>query len=307
MVVIASQSVGPLADAWPEQFVLLAIVGYLVVVGLASLTSTRVTRTRLERFAQRHHLEITPGNGNRVIAYLATTRRWRTTGLVAGLVVSLSWYAWRSPHAGSLQIRVDAVYLFVGWFGGALLAEARMVRGNLGPRRAASLEPRRASSYLPGWAWALVPAAAVATAAVTGVVEFAALRRGVTADPVLGWLVAALALAAVIRATQRHVLRRSQPVADPDITAADDAIRSRSLHVLAGGGVVLISYCALAQLSAIRLPGYDLDVRLRAAQMIGVYAVAVFGGVVATLTWPVQRRGPNRTGGPEPVVAMWTS
>jgi DNA-binding transcriptional regulator YhcF (GntR family) len=51
-----------------------------------------VSRARVERFAQRHQLVVTADNGQRVIDYLATIRRWRAVGLAAGLAAGLTWH-----------------------------------------------------------------------------------------------------------------------------------------------------------------------------------------------------------------------
>jgi hypothetical protein len=177
-----------------------------------------VARVRVERFARRQRLTVTPENGNQVIRYLATTRRWRAAGLTAGLVL---WIGLDVPT----MVRIDFVILFAGWFAGALVAEARVAHLGVGPRRAASLQRRLPSSYLPRLDWALVPAAAgVAVAVGAGTAVLAAVGAARPSWTAWLWLVVALGVAV--------------------------AVRSRSLHVLAGGGAALVALCVLAQLGA---------------------------------------------------------
>jgi hypothetical protein len=64
------------------------------------------------------------------------------------------------------------------------------------------------------------------------------------------WTVLGVTVGMLTLASQRYVLRRPQPHAEPDRLAADDAIRSRSMHVLAGAGMTLVLYCVLGQLTA---------------------------------------------------------
>jgi hypothetical protein len=157
--------------------ILLLLVLALVVVGAVWLVTAvergPVTRGRLTAFARRHGLVVTAGNGSLVIRYLATTRRWRATGLLAGLT------------------------LFAGWFVGALVAEFRLAASPSGPRRAAWISPRVPGSYLPRGAWALVPIAA-GISLVVGAVTLLAVLRGHRVSPPAGALcVIAVALCVI--------------------------------------------------------------------------------------------------------------
>src|SRR5262249_514282 len=112
----------------------------LIVVGLIAFGATvsvygPVARSRVRRFAQRQRLLITAANGNAVIVYLAVTRRWRAAGLATGLAISIAW------SLRDNAVRLNALTLFAGWFVGALIAEARIVRRPPGERRQASLTP----------------------------------------------------------------------------------------------------------------------------------------------------------------------
>jgi hypothetical protein len=101
----------------------------------------------MERFAQQHRLVVTADNGQRVIDYLATTRRWRATGLAAGLAASLAW------HLRQQMFGVNWVFMLAGWFLGALIAELRVARPSIrrGPS-SAQCRPVPAASCVVGCA-----------------------------------------------------------------------------------------------------------------------------------------------------------
>jgi hypothetical protein len=196
---------------------MLARLSFLLLVlliigsgGLVSFVSTveraHVSLARLRMFARRHQLTVTVNNGDRVIRYLATTRRWRVIGLVGGLLTSVGW----ALSQGG--IRVDFLTLFAGWFVGALIAEIRLARTSFGPRRAASLTARVPVMYLPRFAWWLVPAMAAISVAV-GIATAVVALRGATIGPT-AWVLcgASVLIAVVVNGVQRRVLRRPQPV-----------------------------------------------------------------------------------------------
>lgn len=218
---------------------LLALVA-LVVASIRALRG-RVPRRRVEEFAKLHDLMVTANNGNQVIAYRATTRRWRWFGLMVSLVVQLM-------VANSFSVTVT--WVLAGWFAGAIVAELRVAHLARGERAAASLVPRKSADYLPlAGRWA-VPGA-LAVCGVVAVGAFAFDRSGSVSFGALGlWTALGFAMGLATLAAQRRVLRRPQPPAEADRIAADDAIRSRSLHVLAGSGMVLVLYCVLGQIHA---------------------------------------------------------
>jgi hypothetical protein len=215
-----------------------------------------VKRERLERFAQRQRLQITPTNGNVVIRYLATTRRWRASGLLAGVVASI---AVSIPRG---RVTVNFLTLFAGWFVGAVVAEWRIRAGASQARRAAVLVRRTRVDYVEPWVRWLTDGSVAATL-VLGIVAVAralaaADRRGgrmpttssraMVGDGMAPALLLAICAAVVISIAlvQRQVLTRRQPMAEPDVVAADDAIRARSLRVLSGATVALMGYLASA-------------------------------------------------------------
>jgi hypothetical protein len=97
----------------------------------------------------------------------------------------------------------------------------------------------------------------------------------------LPWTIAALGVAMLVLMMQRRVLDRPQPAGSSDLIAADDAIRSRSLNVLTGGGTALVLLLALMQ-------GFTLGLN-PALVFLGSLAVAFLGWVLAHSRWPVVR------------------
>lgn len=274
-------------DCYIEQ-VLTTIALTVAVLTLAvAISSARgpVSRARVAGFAARHQLVITPDNGGAVIGYLATTRRWRAAGLAGGVLASV---AWTVPHG---RVGANVLALLAGWFAGAAVAEARLARPPSGPRRAASLVARQWSDYLPGWMWTLTPimgAIDVAVAAGAGIV--AAAGRPVALWSVAFWAAAGLAVAAAVRVVQWRIVRRPQPPAAPDMLAADNAIRSRSLHVLSAAGATLVLYCVLGQLAAVEagLGGAGGEL-FAAAAVVGGIVLPLVGAHIAARSWHVRR------------------
>lgn len=268
---------------------MLALVGIAIFIGLLfwltiAVERAPVSRTRLEQFARRHRLMITTANGNQVIRYLAVTRRWRASGLALGVLGSIGWAL---AHDA---VRIDSLTLFAGWFAGALVAELRVARVPSGQRRAASLTPRTPQAYLPRLAWALVPFAALVSLTITSVTAVQAIR-GLPVQPIAWPLsVGALAVAVAVMALQRRAVRRAQPADEPDVMAADDAIRSRSLHVLAGGGMSLVLYLALGQAQALipTLPD-QVSQQITGVSQAALFFVPVVGWAVAVSFWSVRR------------------
>jgi hypothetical protein len=109
------------------------------------------------------------------------------------------------------------------------------------------------------------------------------------------WLLTALAVAGAVRLGQHVIARRAQPLAAPDLIAADDAIRSRSLHVLSGAGAALVLFLVLNQLGSLHLHEFRIgtvEVRestIYGIRILGAGAVAAFGGLVATMTFAPRR------------------
>jgi hypothetical protein len=218
------------------------VVALIVPVGailVGRAVSGPVSRRRVERFADRQRLVITPDNGNIVIAYLGTTRRWRALGLLSGVLIAGLW-SFRDS-----RISINFLAAFAGWFVGALVAEFRIASVPPGARRAASLEPRLLRRQLRAGALRL-PIFLTAVSGVCAVSVLVSADGGDDEVPlVLGYVVAAIAAFVLPVLVGRHVLVRPRPIGTRrDQQHADDALRDRSLQTLAGSSIALAAYPA---------------------------------------------------------------
>jgi hypothetical protein len=216
----------------------------VVCIGLALVASliaflagdSPVGRGKAERFARRHSLEVTAGNGSQVIGYLRAVRRWRLACVTFGVVLTTAL------GLTEQRIEVNFTAILGGLFAGILLAEVRMAKLT-SPRRSASLARRRLHDYLfPAARWAMTGSLTVATG-------LALLRLK---DAPQDWSGPALPLvvAVAVWLTIRRVLHRAQPLAEPDRTAADNAIRRQSLQTLAASATALAGYSLLGHAGA---------------------------------------------------------
>ncbi len=264
------------------------VIAALVILGLTKSRGVfgPVERKRIERFAARQQLAITVANGNRVIAYLATTRRWRAGGLAVSIAASFVWgIAHGGPSFGSLQ-------LFSAWFAGAVIAEWRVTKLPAGDRRAASLEARAPELYVSRVARAAPPLfAAVSVAALVVCVAVPGARQRLPMGELAFNALVATVFAAIGRLVERRILDRPQPLTAPDLVAADDAIRSRSLHVTVASITAVTGFCLGSQLSAVAhtYPGTGIGSYLGMVAVLGPLCVAIAAYRFSTLPWSVRR------------------
>ena len=219
------------------------LIAALVVSWVVRNARVAVDGGYVEEWAHAHALELTPANRPMVHWYLHTARVLRTLGALAGFFVP--------PLLGSAfgsQALKDASFplVFVGYFAGALYAEVSLVRP-AGDRRVAVLTPREVSDYLPRRllvAQFAVPAIAVVAGVAPMFLGYERdARAGLTGSPrVLGITVAAIAfvIGIALERIERWLVQRPQPFTTPDMLAADDAIRSQSVHSVAGSGLAIV-------------------------------------------------------------------
>lgn len=262
--------------------VLLVLVAGVIVCAYCGLVVARlndpVERTRVERFARRQSLDITSANGNLVIRYLATTRRWRAGGLILAAVV----FSVGSILAGRLS--VSTTELFAGWFAGAVIAEWRVSAADSGTRRAARLVPRRRRDYLDGPARVLPVTAAMACIGLVVATAVGGVMGGQDVwIPLCGWAFLAIAGLTAVYVVQRRVLGRAQPVLPADVQAADDAIRVRSLRVIAGAGVAAAGMPAAALVDTLARAYSSLDPALLRTLSLATFLVAIVVGAALAL------------------------
>ena len=221
-------------------FLIVAVLIALVVVA----RGFQVDESSMARWADSANVTLTDANRPVVRRYLAWSRRCRTAGLVAGFLIPVIVSAVigtpddPGPWAVSLMV--------VGYLLGALVAEFVINRPDRGSGTAL-LVPRRLGDYLP--AYVLVLQRGLAAIALVLVPVYALLKPhaqlttpSIPATAAFG--VGAACLAVLIEVLERRIVGRRQPVTDTADVTLDDAMRSSSLHVLAGAGIAVLIFVA---------------------------------------------------------------
>lgn len=283
----------------------------LWVGGLAFLVGFLITSafsdTDLEPWAQANGVVLGPVTAPVVEVYLRNRRGLRRVGALAGLIIPPAFTA-----ATGLDLHVSGfVWVLLGYLVGQVIAELSLARVPASPTRAASLSPRRLLDYLPrplAVAQVALPAIAAAVGIVVAVVAAGATRppsfEPGAIDPLAGALVAApvaVLLAAATLAGERRLVRRPQPIVEPDLVALDDAMRSSSVRTVAATVVAITAVLLTTQLGAL---AYHTDARLwqgicwLGAGLVLLFAVACWQRWV-NRGWRVRRPdAPATTGVP---------
>jgi hypothetical protein len=149
-------------------------------------------------------------------------------------------------------------YIVGGYLLGTVVAEVVVNR----PRRrsgAALLVARRLDDYLPGHVLALqrgLPVVAVLLPGAFALSPFPDLvpTPSVEPDTLAGFAVpaaVAVGTAVVIEALQRLIVARRQPITSHNDLAVDDAIRSSSLHVVAGAALAMLLFVVAVEVTSL--------------------------------------------------------
>jgi hypothetical protein len=221
-----------------------------VAIPVQLLRAYRRDDASVARWSGDHGLQLTPESRALVARHLRSARVWRTWGGVAGaLLPSLVEFAW-SGRVQVLGFGTDDNSaplafgtIFVGYLLGALCAEVSLSRPVDGARRAAILARRELDDYLPRRIVLAQRVLAVACALGVLVIGLVPYPQAVSNPGPLGLALAAaavLAFGAGLEAIERWLVRRPQPFTSRPLVAADDAIRSHSIHALAGAGIALL-------------------------------------------------------------------
>jgi hypothetical protein len=232
----------------------------------------------LERWTPVYDIELTETNRPMIVTYLRRTKRIRTVGALAGLVTSVLVVSF-TDGAQSNSFFGNGLFLaVVGYLVGTVAAEAVVPRAPRGDIRTASLVPRTLQNYLPGYAVHALRAVPIVSVALVPIFLFVQGRTHTPSSNIgeLGFAVTSmvvLLMAVGIEAMQRIIVHRPQPALPPDLLHADDAIRSASVHALAGGGVALSLIWLTYQLGAI---GSVVDVAAL-SWLIAVLAIMSIG------------------------------
>jgi len=264
------------------------------------------TTAGLREWAEVHGLELTAPSRPMVTWYLRTARVLRAWGAVAGLLLPtliegalggpLRVLGFGSDGSGSPGA---VVFILLGYLVGAFYAEIALRRRGGKAMRSASLVPRDIEDYLPSqvlWLQRGLGAAALVGAGLMGLVSVFEWGRGAerlsypTLPAVLVWAGLVVAFTAGLEWVQRWLVRRPQPFVEPALVAADDAIRSQSVHSLAGSGIaVLLLQCGFLLIGFGAYAGPALAWALGVPGLVLCLSSAVACQLVGHRSWRVRR------------------
>jgi hypothetical protein len=220
----------------------LVIAFHVALVGLLLYRAFRPQRRpELIEWAAGHGLRTTDLDWDQASRYLYRSRCLRTVGFVIPLLVgsttSIVWaLVYTEPSPPFPFDLLSQPSLLVGYVLGAVLAEVTWTRPRT--QKAAALVPRRVADYIGRPALILIGVVGMATIAV-GVIGhwFLAghIRDGFELGPAP--MVAATAVLMTMGASLWFIVHRRQPVGSESQMMLDDALRSTTIHRMAGAGL----------------------------------------------------------------------
>ena len=219
----------------------------LIAVAVASL-GLRVDEDYMVSWANWFNLGLTQENRPAVRHYLQWSRRCRTAGGLAGILAPTIYFELVAPGHQPDDVGGWALTtMLVGYLLGALIAEVVIDPPRRGWGNAVAV-PVRLGDYLPTYAVVLQRGLAIAAMLLMGIYALSEPGARISGLPdlaqVAGFGVAAACIAAMVEAFQRRIVARPRPVTTEGGVAADHAMRSSSLHILAGVGIALLGMIA---------------------------------------------------------------
>lgn len=193
-------------------------------------------------WAESYRLRLTHGNVALVRGYVRLAITVRVVGGVAG-----AYLGYLTDRAFGVDSSAGAgfwTWVVGGWLIGALWAQRQVAAPTAGTG-VASLTPRRLSDYLPGGLrWAPLAATLFIVAStiairVTFEPDVVGLSTPSTATLVIGLTTCAL-VTGLVRLTEAHIIGQRQAPSAADVLAADEAIRTSTVHQVAGAGTAMI-------------------------------------------------------------------
>jgi hypothetical protein len=215
----------------------------LIAVAVAS-RGFRVDEDYMASWVKWFGLELAHGNRPAVRRYLQWTRWSRTAGGLVGFLTPTIYFevvtSGRQPDdVGGWAVTM----MLIGYLLGAVISELMIDPPRRRSESAAGV-PIRLGDHLPIYAVVLQRGLAIVSLLLVGLYALSEPNTRISGLPdvaqVAGFGVAAACIAAVVEACQRRIVTRPRPVTTRVDVVADEAMRSSSLHVLAGGGIALL-------------------------------------------------------------------
>ena len=236
---------------------LLVVAVVLIGLLLGLLLADWSSGVDVDQWARTNAVDLGPTTAPVVDVYLRNRRGLRRVGALGGLAIPPAFTA-----ATGIDLHVSGlVWLLLGYLVGQVIAELSFARVPASGTRTASLAPRRLVDYVPRpLAIAQVAMPVLCGALGLIVVRFTAdLPHPVgfepgAVDPMAGAILAApvaIVLATATMIGERRLVRRPQPIVEPDLVVLDDAMRSSSVRIVAATNVAIVAMLITTQLAAL--------------------------------------------------------
>jgi hypothetical protein len=253
-----------------------------------------------DAWSKAHGLTVTERNADFIVAYVFEGHRLRLVCGIGGLVAAMALSA-----GSGIDLKATGwVWLLSGYLVGVIWSEAWLTRLPTGTQRSASLSPRRLGDYL---ARGLLVMQALTAGTAISLAGFARSRGSDLqleggfpdsfsgASPqslqhacVLFGIVAAV-LMSIVTVLQQHIVRKAQPMADPDLLLADDAVRASAVHLLSGTAIAIVLLLIANQLRLLAAIGGVTDALAAISGALCFLGALVFWRHFGHRAWVVRR------------------
>ncbi len=237
-------------DRLARVMVTVALVLLVVALVVAVVWAFRTPAVGpVDEWASGHGVQVTGRNVEFVDAYVREGHRLR---LVCGFG---GWFVAQAVAAATgVDLHLPGlIWLLAGYLVGCVWSEAWLTRLPEGTERSASLTTRRLPDYLAGRlraAQVVLPALSAGLALVawgahpspragSGSTFLSANAADLHSIGIAAGLAGPLVMLG-IWLLERHIVAKPQPLVDDDLLAADDAVRSSSVHLLSGTGCAIV-------------------------------------------------------------------